>query len=242
MRKFIIATLCVLGLGACDKHDPILPGVRTSIFDTSGVDVQNRVITDIPETVFVDDNSDCKYTQDSENVIWDGQRRVFSGFATPNSVSCNQRPVCSGSYVYAGLTTGELVKIRPSNRQVVWIADIFRASNLTGGASMVDIVAPIIPYGKYVYAGGLGDAFCKVSAATGLKSWCLDISVAVPFIMAGNYAFVVSADNNLYAVSITSGTVFWRASVSEQIAPEYSDGVITVGKQRFDVRDGTLID
>lgn len=242
MRNFVIAAICALILAACDKHDPILPGVRTPIFGGASVEVQNRVITDVPETVVVTDNVDCKYTQDSENIIWDGSRKIFSGFATPNSVSCNQQPVCSGSYLYAGLTTGELIKIKPSNRQIVWIADIYRASNLTGGASMVDIVAPIVPYGKYVYAGGLGDAFCKVSASTGIKSWCLDISVAVPFIIAGNYAFVVSADNNLYAVSIVSGSIFWRASVDKQVAPDYADGIVVVGKQRFDVRDGSLLD
>ena len=46
---------------------------------------------------------------------------------------------------------------------------------------MVDIVAPIVPYGKYVYVGGLGDAFCRVSSTSGIKTWCLNIGVGVPF-------------------------------------------------------------
>ena len=46
----------------------------------------------------------------------------------------------------------------------MWIADVYSASNMTGGASIVDIVAPIVPYNRAVYAGGLGDAFCKINA------------------------------------------------------------------------------
>ena len=67
MRNFVIAAICALTLAACDKHDPILPGVRTPIFGGASVEVQNRVITDVPETVVVTDNVDCKYTQDSED-------------------------------------------------------------------------------------------------------------------------------------------------------------------------------
>ena len=238
MRNFVIAAICALTLAACDKHDPILPGVRTPIFGGASVEVQNRVITDVPETVVVTDNVDCKYTQDSENIIWDGSRKIFSGFATPNSVSCNQQPVCSGSYLYAGLTTGELIKIKPSNRQIVWIADIYRASNLTGGASMVDIVAPLVVYKNSVFAGGLGNAFCKINANSGAKQWCLGISVPVAFTIAGDYAFVVSSDNNLYAVSVNNGDVFWRTQIDKQVAPRYEKGIIFVGKQQINAENG----
>lgn len=241
MMKKIALLVIVALLGACDKHDPILPGVRSPIFATSSVKVLNREISDIPESVFVFDNSKCVYSQDSENVIWNGKRKVFSGFSTPNSVASNQQPVCVGAHIYAGLTTGELVKIKPGTRQIVWIADIYRASNLTGGASLVDIVAPIVPYKNHVYAGGLGDAFCKVSMSGGVKSWCLDIGVGIPFVIAGNYAFVVATDNNLYAVSLKDGSVMWASVVDGQFAPLYENGTITVGKQLFDVKNGKQI-
>ena len=242
MQKLIAFICCAVVLCACDKHDPVLPGVRTAIFDGAQIKIADKTITDIPESAFVFDNSACTYTQDSSNVVWDGTRRVFSGFLTSNTVAAKVRPVCDGKYLYAGLTTGELVKLNPKNRQIVWIADIYRASNLTGGASVVDIIAPIVPNGKFVYVGGLGDAFCKLSSATGDKQWCLDIGVAVPFVIAGNYAFVVATDDNLYAVHTTDGTVFWRVSVSEQVAPEYKKDQIRVGDMVYNVADGKIID
>lgn len=241
MRKLFLAVCCILGLVACDKHDPVLPGVRTAIFDTSRIDIKNQQISDVPESAVVIDNSACSYTQDSSNVIWDGTRKVFAGFPTNNTVEHDMRPVCSGNYLYAGLTTGEVIKINPKNRQISWIADVYRPSNLTGGASMVDIIVPPLPYKGAVYAGGLGDAFCKLSAANGNKIWCVGISVAVPFIIAGNYSFVVATDNKLYAINTATGSVYWATDVSDQVAPKYSVGIITVGREKIDVASGKII-
>lgn len=241
MRKYLLILFCGIALSACDKHDPILPGVRTAIFDSVHVDVLNKTISDIPETAHIIDNSNCPYTQDASNIIKNGDRRIFSGFPTNNTVATKQTPICNGKYLYAGLTTGEVIKLNPKTRDIIWIADIFRTTNLTGGSSMVDIVAPIVPIGNYVYAGGLGDAFCKLSAKTGDKKWCLDIGVGVPFIIAGNYAFVVSTDSNLYSIRTSDGTVYWRTTIKQQVAPIYEKGKISVGKQRIDVSDGKII-
>lgn len=241
MRR-LIAVLCGLtALGACDKHDPILPGIRTAIFTSSKVNVQNKNISNIPKQQVVIDNTNCQYRQDSDNVIWDGERKVFSGFPTSNTVDADTRPVCSGQYLYAGLTTGEVIKINPKTRQILWIADVYRATNLTGGASMVDIVAPIVPHKNAVYAGGLGDAFCKLDAKSGDKKWCLDIGVAVPFVIAENYAFVVGTDNGLYAIDTQSGDAVWRADVKSQVAPVFNKNTISVGKDVFNTENGKKI-
>ena len=241
MRKTIAFICCVLALCACDKHDPILPGVRTAIFSDTQVKVLNQDIKNLPDAPVVIDNTDCPYTQDASNVIWDGERRVFSGFATNNSVTSNQHPVCDGKYLYAGLTTGEVIKLNPKTRQIIWIADIYSGSNLTGGASMVDIVAPIVPYNKSVFAGGLGNAFCKINANSGAKQWCVYISVPVAFTVAGDYAFVVSSDSNLYAISVDKGDVLWRAQIDKVVAPIYENGVIFVAKQQINAENGKNI-
>lgn len=240
MQRLIAIIACLVGLVACDKHDPILSGTRIAIFDTGDVTVASQQITDIPTAAFTYDNASCPYTQDLSNIIWDGDRRVFTGFPTPDTVQFSPRPVCDGAYLYAGLTTGEVVKINPKTRQIKWISDVFRPSNLTGGASLTDIIVPVVPYGKSVYAGGLGDAFCRLSAATGDQQWCVGIGVGVPFVIAGNYAFVVATDGNLYAVALADGTVYWRSPVRSSVAPTYSDGVITVGDEKFDVANGKL--
>ena len=242
MRKFAFAVSCLVLVTACSKHDPILPGDRSAIFDTARANVLNTQIENLPDNISVSDVVACPYRQDSSNIIWDGERKIFSGFSTPNSVQSNQRPVCDEKYVYAGLTTGELVKINPKTRVIAWIADVYRPSNLTGGASIVDIVAPIVVRDGAVYAGGLGDAFCKINATSGNKKWCVNIGVGVPFIVTDNASFVVSTDGNLYAIRNSDGAAYWRVAVKKQVAPTYSNGIITVGREQFDAHNGKIID
>ncbi len=241
MRKVSIALLMVLGLAACDKHDPILPGTRTAIFDTAAQTVLNEEISGLPENIDLPALADCPYTRDASNVIWDGTRKIFSGFPTNNTVATSHTPVCSGAFVYAGLTTGELVKVNAKTRAIAWIADIYRPSNMTGGASVVDIVAPIVVDGKSVYVGGLGDAFCRLNANSGDKKWCAEIGVSVPFIVTDVASFVVATDNNLYAIRNSDGAIFWRSVVDKITTPTYADKVITVGKQKFDAASGKEI-
>ncbi len=241
MRKISIALLTVLALTACDKHDPILPGARTAIFDTTAPDILNKTIENLPENIMAKTVADCPYTRDTSNTIWDGDRKIFSGFPTNNTVATSHVPVCDGGFVYAGLTTGELVKVNPKTRAIAWIADIYRASNMTGGASVVDIVAPIVVDGRAVYVGGLGDAFCRVNATSGDKKWCVEISVGVPFIVTDAASFVVASDAYLYAVRNSDGAIYWRAMVDKIAAPKYADKIITVGKQKFDAATGTEI-
>lgn len=240
MRKSVLFWVGTLvALGACSKHDPILPGTRSAIFATNVPVVLNQSITDLPATTVAGDaDANCPYTQDASNVIKNGDRKIFSGFPTPNSVHSNMRPVCSGKYVYAGLTTGEVVKVDTKTRNIVWIADVFRPSNMTGGASVVDIVAPIMLHNGTVYAGGLGDAFCAINATSGVKKWCTYIGTAHPFVITNAAAFVVGTDNNLYAVRMRDGAIYWRAAVNTQSAPTYGDGTVTVGRQKFDAATG----
>lgn len=241
MNKIIAVLFCLIALTACDKHDPILPGVRTAIFDTGHVNVLNLTIPDLPDTAVMFDNSTCPYTLDSNNVIWDGTRRIFSGFSTPNTVAGTRRPVCVGKYVIAGLTTGEVVAVNPKNRQIAWIADVYRPSDLTGGASMVDIVAPIVPDGGAIYAGGLGNAFCKLSIAGGVRRWCVNIGTGFPFVIVGEFAFVMGTDGYLYAIRTTNGDVYWRTRVPDSASPTYSNGIIDVNGCRIDALTGKII-
>lgn len=238
MKRALAVILSVLGLSACDKHDPILPGTRTAIFDTSSVMVLNSEIGSLSPEAYVMPDVDCPYTRDVSNVVWHNTRKIFSGFATDNSVACDIKPVCSGKYVYVGLTTGELVKIEPQTRKIMWIADIYRASNLTGGASTLDIVAQPIIRDNFVFVGGLGDAFCKLNATSGNKVWCTNISIATQFVIVDNVAFVVSADKILYAVRLDDGVAYWSTPIDKIAAPTYSDGFITIGKQKINAKNG----
>lgn len=241
MQKFVAVLTSLVALAACSKHDPILPGVRSAIFATDAPMVLNQNISGLPDAPITHDAVACPYTQDATNTIKRGNRKIFSGFPVTNSVRSTQTPVCSGKYVYAGLTTGELIKIDTTTRQVAWVADIFRPSNMTGGASVVDIIAPIVVSGSDVYVGGLGDAFCRINATSGAKKWCANVGTAYSFVMTTPAIFVVGTDNNLYALRNSDGAIYWRTGIDEQSAPKYADKIITVGRQKIDAETGKII-
>lgn len=241
MRKILFLLACVSMVSACEKHDPILPGDRTAIFTSWQPTMLNTDVPNVPDVLPDTPQTDCPYTQDSNNIIRDESRKIFSGFSTPNSVQSTQKPVCSGNFIYAGMTTGELVKINVRTRAIAWIADIYSPSNMTGGSSVVDITAPIILADKYVYVGGLGDAFCKINANTGVAVWCDKIGVSVPFIVTDDTSFVVGTDNYLYAVRNSDGAIYWRTSVKKQSAPTYENKIIKVGKNKIDAQTGKKI-
>ena len=160
---------------------------------------------------------------------------------TNTFVDIVRSPVCSGGYVYAGLSTGELVKFNPKNRQVVWIADVYRQSNMMGGASVLDVIAPAVIYGDYVYAGGLGGVFCKISDESGAVQWCINIGVEHPFVVADSVAYVVDTDDNLNAVRLRDGALYWRTAVKKSAVPEYSNGIVSVSGEKFNAADGSVV-
>lgn len=229
-------------MSACSKHDPILPGIRYDIFDSSENIVLNQELPDLSDKAKnISGDENCNYRQDSSNVIWSGDKKIFIGFATDSFVKNNQSPICSGQFLYTGLSTGEVIKINTSNRRVIWASDVFRPNNLTGGASVVDIVAHVGIDGNDVYAGGLGDAFCKLNANNGNKIWCVNISVPVDFIVVDNFAFVVGTDNNLYAINTKNGDIYWKTEIKKQIKPEYNGKYIIVKKQKINYKNGLEI-
>ncbi len=242
MKKIYFILIGVLVLSACSKHDPILPGTRYDIFDNTDVKVLNREISELSDSSKkISGDEGCDYKQDSSNIIWHGDRKVFVGFATESVVKNNQSPICVGKFLYTGLTTGEVIKFNTDSKKIVWASDVFRQNNLTGGASVVDIVAHVGVDGNAVYAGGLGDAFCKLNANSGAKIWCVNISVPVDFIVVDDYAFVVGTDNNLYAINTKQGDVYWKIEIDKQVKPEYNGKLITVGKQKINYKNGSLI-
>ena len=232
----------ILIISACSKHDPILPGTRYDIFDTSENIVLNQELPDLSENIKnISGDELCDYRQDSSNTIWSGDKKLFIGFATDSVVKNNQSPICVGQFLYTGLSTGEVIKVNTSNRKVMWTTDVFRPNNLTGGASVVDIVAHVGIDDGNVYAGGLGDAFCKLKANNGTKVWCVNISVPVDFIIIDDFAFVVGTDDNLYALNTKNGDIYWKTEIKKQVKPEYNGKFITVGKQKINYKNGLEI-
>lgn len=247
----LISVLCALFLCACAKNDPILPGDRSPVFSTGAPVVENKAVPAdrlaVPESRAADETR--KFEQTQSNEIWEvpdagEKRKIFAGLATAAYIDQARAPVFADGFVYAGLSTGEVIKVNPKNRQLAWVADVYKTSLMTGGAGLLDIVAPVVVSDKFVYAGGLGDAFCKLNAGRGDAVWCVWIGVGMPFVLAGEILFVSATDDYLYAIDAKTGEIYWRVKTKTQGVPKLTENngkfIISVGKQKFDAETGKI--
>lgn len=237
MKKILSLIPCLLFLG-CSSPDPILPGERTPIFKTDSVVIKN---TDANFSGDVLTNSECNYTIDENNVIWDGDKKIFSGFKTNTIVKTNRVPTCANGFVYGGLSTGEVVKVNPKTREIKWIADCFKEHCITGGSPLLDIIAPIVVDKNSVYVSSLDDYFCSLNNSNGNKNWCNFIGTAHKFTISGNTIFVMGLDGYLYAIDTKNGDIHWGSRTKKSAEPILKGDKITVGNEEFNALNGQKI-
>ncbi|MCQ2574617.1 MAG: PQQ-like beta-propeller repeat protein [Alphaproteobacteria bacterium] len=241
MKKLFLVILGLVVLVGCAEHDPILDGKRHAVFETEKLIVLNKKTPVSDKTTVVKNTKRCPYTQDKTNTIWSGKTKIFTGFSSKHFVESNQSPICTGSYLYTGLTTGEVIKVNVYTQRVEWMTDLFKLNSVTGGTGIVDIVAHVVKDSDSVYAGGLGDMFCKLRSSDGDKIWCVAISVPVDFVVTSDAIFVVGADNVLYALNKNNGMAYWKTEVKNQVQPVYKDQILIIGTEKINAVDGTII-
>jgi outer membrane protein assembly factor BamB len=207
LKTRVIRTACILHcalLVGCETSDPILPGARKPVFARDELVVLDKKIGDagvplVPEK--------CDFTIDGNNMIWKNGVRIFAGLPTESEIKTDKKTACHGDFVYAGLSTGELVKVNAKTRDLEWTADIFAERAPTGATPFLDIIATPVYNGGFIYAGGLGGAFCKIRDKDGEKIWCRPIAVQEITASTKKFNFVKSADGREFVIS-TDGAVY----------------------------------
>ena len=208
-KKIVI---CYLLLAGCTKTDPILEGRRVPVFEDNRVEISDEKITSLGEAL---PEVSCDFTIDGNNQIWRGGRRIFAGLPTMAKIDVPRKVVCNGKYVYAGLSTGELVKVNKDSRNLEWTADIFMPHIPTGGSPFLDITAAPVWSDGFIYAGGLGGAFCKIRDKDGAKMWCLPISVEDIVKSTRTFNVVRTTDGEALAVS-TDGKAYGNCEICKR--------------------------
>jgi hypothetical protein len=158
------AILSVLLVAACSKSDPILSGDRTPVFRTTDIQVTEVFDGDLGQPLVP---APCNFRIDSNNQIWRGNTRIFAGIPTDSEIKGDKQVACRGRFVYAGLSTGELVKVNSETRDLAWVANIFMANHPTSNILFVDIIATPVVNGEF--QAGLARRFAKSATRMGRK-------------------------------------------------------------------------
>ncbi len=136
------------------------------------------------------------------SIIWTHQARnpMTSVLGLPASA-------VSGTMVIAGFGSGDLVALNIDSGEVLWSDNLGATGN---GLSQLSAIVgmPVIDQGR-VYAGSLGGIVLSIDLPTGRRLWERDFATDQTPVLAGDWMFTLSTDQQLAAISAATGQVKW---------------------------------
>ncbi|MGE0666549.1 MAG: PQQ-binding-like beta-propeller repeat protein [Sphingomonadales bacterium] len=118
-------------------------------------------------------------------------------------------PAVIGGTVVAAFSSGELFALQASNGRVAWADSLTRVGRMTALSTLNDIDgSPVIDRGS-VFAVGHSGRMAAIDLTTGSRLWENDVPSAQTIWVAGDFLYVVTADNQLMCLSRRTGKAKW---------------------------------
>ncbi len=118
-------------------------------------------------------------------------------------------PAASGNMVIVAYSSGEVFGLRSDNGQVAWADNLAAVRGFGGIARMSDIRGLPVISEDMVFVGSTAGRFVALDTISGNRLWQREIaSTETPWIV-GNYAFVVTSQNELVAFTRDTGKIRW---------------------------------
>jgi len=144
----------------------------------------------------------------------------FRGVSESAGLLASTSPAVSGGYVVVPYSSGDIVAFREADGTPVWTDSLSKTGSLSSLAQMNDISGRPVIFGGQVYAISHGGRFTALDLKTGKRIWARDISgVQTPWV-AGDSIFIVTLENQVMALSRSSGKVRWIISLDDIVKGE----------------------
>ncbi len=119
-------------------------------------------------------------------------------------------PAANSDIVVPVFSSGEITALRIENGSVAWSDNLSSIRKYGGGLeSLSDIKAlPILDRGM-VIAISFAGKLVAIDERSGARVWQREISGAQTPWIAGNHLYLVSSENQLIALNVVDGTIFW---------------------------------
>ncbi len=122
-------------------------------------------------------------------------------------------PAVIGDTVVAAFSSGELFALQASNGRVAWADSLTRVGRMTALSTLNDIDgSPVIDRGM-VFAVGHSGRMAAIDLTTGSRLWENDVPSAQTIWVAGEFLYVVTADNQVMCLSRRTGKAKWVTDV-----------------------------
>lgn len=137
-------------------------------------------------------------------------------------------PGANNDIVVPTFSSGEITALRVENGSVAWSDNLSNVKRYGGGLeSLSDIKAmPVLDRGVIV-AISFGGKLAAIDERTGTRIWQREIAGAQTPWVAGGYVFVLSSENQIIALSITDGSIYWIAELQQFEDEEDKEDPIT---------------
>jgi outer membrane protein assembly factor BamB len=161
----------------------------------------------------------------------DGSRAwSYQAGTVETSVLGRPAPAVAGGLVVAGFGTGELACLRAATGAVVWTDSLGSATGRTSVANLSAIRGMPLIAGERVFAIGLGGLMLSLDLRAGRRLWLREIAGSDTPWLSGDGLFVLTADQQLVALTPDTGDVRWVSQLPRYRNPEkQSDPVLWTG-------------
>ncbi len=137
-------------------------------------------------------------------------------------------PAANNEIVVAGFTSGELTALRVENGSVTWSDNLSGVRSYGGGLeSLADIKALPVSHHGIVASISYGGKLVAIDERTGTRMWQRDIGGSQTPWLTANTLFVLSSDNELIALNLLNGSIFWIEQLSRFEDEEDKEDPIT---------------
>jgi outer membrane protein assembly factor BamB len=136
-------------------------------------------------------------------------------------------PAAADGLLVAGFESGDLAAVRLDSGTVVWTDNM---GGIKGQSTLADFGSvrggPVIS-GGLVYAIGLGGLMAALDLRSGRRVWQRDVAGLNTPWLAGDFLYVVSAEQKLAAIGKDDGAVHWVTDLPRFKNPKKEKNLIT---------------
>lgn len=140
----------------------------------------------------------------------------YTGISETTGLLGAASPSANNDIVVPVFSSGEVTALRVENGSVAWSDNLTNIKRFRGGIeSLSDIKAmPILDRGMIITMS-FGGKLAAIDERSGARIWSREIGGAQTPWIAGNILFVLSSDNELIALNVLNGAIFWIAQLKQ---------------------------
>lgn len=161
------------------------------------------------------DNQTITLSQETGDVVW-----RHRGIVESAGILAASSPAVAGSTVIVPYSSGELVALRVENGTPVWTDSLTRTGNITSLSALNDIAGRPVVDRDRVFAISHSGRMVSIDLRTGERVWTRDIGgVQTPWV-AGDFLYLVTASQEVIAISRRDGRIRWITPLQRWRNPE----------------------